>query len=51
MNELYQPRKRLFGFYVSETETKPVSPAIIWDLAEWKNDKGFNHEEHEGHEV
>lgn len=30
--------KRLFGFYVSETETKPVSPAIIWDLAEWQND-------------
>lgn len=30
--------KRLFGFYVSETEIKPVSPSIIWDLAEGQND-------------
>ncbi len=46
-------RKRLFCFYVCDTEIKPISPAIIWDLAEGvndKNEKGFNHEEHEGHE-
>lgn len=26
--------KRLFGFFVGSDEIKPVSPAIIWDLAE-----------------
>lgn len=30
--------KRLFGFYVCDTEIKPISPAIIWDLAEGQND-------------
>lgn len=26
--------KRLFAFYISNATTKPISPAIIWDLAE-----------------
>ncbi|MDI6786415.1 MAG: helicase-related protein [bacterium] len=31
--------KRLFAFYVQEDKAEPISPAIIWDLAEGKNQK------------
>lgn len=29
--------KRLFSFYVTDREVKPISPAIIWDLKEGEN--------------
>ena len=32
--------KRLFGFYVDGSEIKPISPAVIWDLAEGRAVKG-----------
>ena len=49
----YVAGKRLLSFYICGDEIKPISPALLWDLAEGQNDKyekDFNHEEHEGHE-